>query len=202
MKRKGELTKQRILAVSGELFWYNGYHSTSVDLIVNTAGVNKASFYQYFINKEDVLRIYLENQIEHFIQLIYKPALQESDSPIHQLALIFKKHYKIQKKEKLDIGYCPGCPFVNIGSELGNQNEEIRNIVLKAFSNFQKSFKQISVESHRNKLSSNKQKSNTLGNRLFMVLNGGITMAKINNKPEEIQSALKTAEYILIGNDN
>lgn len=49
---KGEKTRQRILKIAIRLFAEKGFAGTSVDEIVDSAGVNKRMVYHYFGNKE------------------------------------------------------------------------------------------------------------------------------------------------------
>jgi AcrR family transcriptional regulator len=53
---KGEQSKQRILEAAISLFAANGFAGTSVDEIVDTAGVNKRMVYHYFGNKEKLFQ--------------------------------------------------------------------------------------------------------------------------------------------------
>lgn len=47
--------RNRILSVSGSLFWEKGYLGTSVNEIAKAARVNKATIYYYFKNKAQIL---------------------------------------------------------------------------------------------------------------------------------------------------
>ncbi len=56
----GEDTRQRILAVSGELFVEQGYDATSLREIAERLGVTKAALYYHFSSKDQILRALLE----------------------------------------------------------------------------------------------------------------------------------------------
>lgn len=47
--------RQRILAATAELVAKSGYQGTTIERIVKRAGVSRATFYQYFDNREDCL---------------------------------------------------------------------------------------------------------------------------------------------------
>ena len=51
----GEDTRQRILAVSGELFVEQGYDATSLREIAERLGVTKAALYYHFSSKDQIL---------------------------------------------------------------------------------------------------------------------------------------------------
>jgi AcrR family transcriptional regulator len=52
---KGRTVPERLLAVSTELFAERGFEGTSVQDIVNTAGVTKGAMYHYYASKDDLL---------------------------------------------------------------------------------------------------------------------------------------------------
>lgn len=48
-------TKSKISSVAWQLFYKQGYESTTVDQIINECGVSKGNFYHYFSAKDDLL---------------------------------------------------------------------------------------------------------------------------------------------------
>src|SRR5260370_11436934 len=52
--------RDRLLAAADELFYSEGVHVVGVDRIVKRAGVTKASLYNTFGSKEELVRAYLE----------------------------------------------------------------------------------------------------------------------------------------------
>src|SRR3979411_2047449 len=54
--------RDRLLAAADELFYAEGVHVVGIDRIVERAGVAKASLYDSFGSKEELVRAYLENR--------------------------------------------------------------------------------------------------------------------------------------------
>ena len=54
MSTKGELTRQKIIEQSMQLFSVKGYFNTSIDSIVKAAGLTKGGLYGHFRNKEEI----------------------------------------------------------------------------------------------------------------------------------------------------
>jgi AcrR family transcriptional regulator len=52
--------RDRLLAAADELFYAEGVHVGGVDRIVRRAGVTKASLYNTFGSKDELVRAYLE----------------------------------------------------------------------------------------------------------------------------------------------
>ena len=53
-------TRERIVDTASRLFYTQGYNSTGINQVIKEAGVAKASLYQYFPSKEDLLAEYLK----------------------------------------------------------------------------------------------------------------------------------------------
>ncbi len=68
MKKKGQRTRQRILAEAGALFAQQGYRATSLRQIASGAGIREPGLYNHFPNK----------------QAIYEAVLQQFLNPLAQ----------------------------------------------------------------------------------------------------------------------
>lgn len=71
--------RERILECALNLFADNGYVHTSVRDIVDFSGFGAGTFYKHFNNKEQVLKILLEEFLEQIIDNVYKYFKQEKD---------------------------------------------------------------------------------------------------------------------------
>jgi AcrR family transcriptional regulator len=69
-----EETRARLLASALDLFEARGYHGTSVDEVVDRAGLTKGAFYHHFDSKEDLLLhihdIYIDGRYEACSRII------------------------------------------------------------------------------------------------------------------------------------
>lgn len=77
-------TRQMLVDNALELFGSQGFHATSVQTIVDRAGLTKGAFYHHFASKEDLLRLihdqFLEVQREMISEIV-----AAHDSPVDQL---------------------------------------------------------------------------------------------------------------------
>ncbi|TCK22105.1 TetR/AcrR family transcriptional regulator [Pseudonocardia endophytica] len=72
--------RDKIVAASVELFDKHGYEATSVQQVVEGAGVTKGSFYHHFGSKEDVLLVVHDTFIDH--QLDVLDSITTGDRPV------------------------------------------------------------------------------------------------------------------------
>ncbi|HOO73646.1 MAG TPA: TetR/AcrR family transcriptional regulator [Spirochaetota bacterium] len=71
--RKGEQTKEYLVACAERIFAQRGYHETQIADIVNRAHVAKGTIYQYFQNKEDIFLTLIKKYFDEWedaVQLI------------------------------------------------------------------------------------------------------------------------------------
>ena len=77
-RSRGELTRQKIRDVANKLFLDLGFDATTVDAIVEAAGVSKGTFYIYFKRKEDLLLEYGWRRLEHLDMLMPRMMVESS----------------------------------------------------------------------------------------------------------------------------
>ena len=85
---KSKERKQRILDVAKKRFLHYGYKKTTMDEIALDAGMSKASIYQFFTNKEDILIQLIDSEALVMQRFLYNK-IKEVDDPTEKLALIF-----------------------------------------------------------------------------------------------------------------
>jgi AcrR family transcriptional regulator len=67
-----------------QLFEVKGFSATSVQSIVDGAGLTKGAFYYHFVSKEELLRIIHDEYIDHQLELV-RTVLASTDDPGQQL---------------------------------------------------------------------------------------------------------------------
>ena len=80
--KKGEKRKQELLKTAYEMFITKGYENTSVDEIIDKAGIAKGTYYYYFASKEQMLEEVIDMMLAE--QINGAEAILNSDIPIPQ----------------------------------------------------------------------------------------------------------------------
>jgi len=78
-EKQNQERRQRLLQCSIDLFIDKGYFNTSIRDIIVLSGVGTGTFYNYFIDKEDILKALLEDFAEQIISGISEYYTVEKD---------------------------------------------------------------------------------------------------------------------------
>jgi TetR/AcrR family transcriptional repressor of nem operon len=110
------------------LLWSKGYNATSVNDIVQEAGVPKGSFYFYFDSKED----FAVKAIEHY----FDETFVEFEEILNDTSLSPKERLKRSFEQKItylkqSLECSMGCLGCNLGNEMAEHSEAIRLTILK-----------------------------------------------------------------------
>ena len=194
---KGEQTKQRILETAASMFWKSSYHKVRVDKIVEQAEVNKASFYQYFKNKEHAALESINHMYKKTKDIVFESSFASDHNPVKRLENIFNNIYHLHTEQIELEGRCPGCPFVNMGNEMATDSELIRQKVETIFADFCSYHQRIYQDAKSQGLTDIVVEPEFIARQLQGILHGGMVSAKVTNRPEDILDALTTAKAIL-----
>lgn len=96
--KKGEQRKQELLKIAYDLFLSEGYENTSVDTIIEKAGIAKGTYYYYFESKEamleEVCMMMIDGETEKAMQIV------NADIPIPQKIIGIISSFRPEQKEK------------------------------------------------------------------------------------------------------
>ncbi|HUB37991.1 MAG TPA: TetR/AcrR family transcriptional regulator [Streptosporangiaceae bacterium] len=81
--------RERLLAAANELFYNEGVHTVGIDRIIEQAGVAKASLYNTFGSKDELVRAYLEGRQASVAQRITR-AVERYSTPRERLLAVFE----------------------------------------------------------------------------------------------------------------
>lgn len=82
-----EMTREQILDAAQELFQSEGYLETSLGDVANRVGIGRTTFYEYFIDKEDLLCSLVEATLPEIISDIIA-AVPRDVGPAEQLSVL------------------------------------------------------------------------------------------------------------------
>ena len=103
--------RDRLLDAADELFYEEGVHTVGIDRVIERAGVAKASLYNVFGSKDELIRAYLERRHERRRARILA-SLERYTTPRERLLGVFD----VLGEALAEPGF-RGCAFVNASAE-------------------------------------------------------------------------------------
>lgn len=116
-RSKGERTRERILDLAYEAVIRKGFAATSIEELVEAAGITKSGFFYHFKDKNDLARQLVERYLitnQAFLDDLAGRARELSDDPLHSF-LIFLKLYAEAMRDHLT--NMPGCFVAAVTSQ-------------------------------------------------------------------------------------
>jgi AcrR family transcriptional regulator len=103
--------RERLLAAADELFYNEGVHTVGIDRIIEQAGVAKASLYNTFGSKDELVRAYLESRHASVTKRITR-AVERYDTPRERLLAVFEGQGELFAQPDYR-----GCAFARASAE-------------------------------------------------------------------------------------
>ncbi|UQX89554.1 TetR/AcrR family transcriptional regulator [Jatrophihabitans telluris] len=175
--------RERLLNAAGELFYAEGVQTVGIDRVIEQAGVAKASLYNTFGSKEELVHAYLQARHERISGRINR-VLDRYPSPREKLLAIFEAQGEIFG----DPDY-HGCAFVSAsaearpGSSVVEAVDDYRAWVRGLFTDLAT---QLGVSEPA-----------TLAQQLQMLYDGGGLSARMDRDPQAWQASRAAAAALL-----
>jgi AcrR family transcriptional regulator len=130
--------RERLLTAANELFYAEGVRTVGIDRIIDRAGVAKASLYNLFGSKEELVAAYLASRHERTAGRITE-AIESVDDPREKIHAVFDD--QAQQYEQPDFN---GCAFISACAEAPSQGlveqaaDEFRSWIREMFTELSK----------------------------------------------------------------
>ena len=128
VQTKGERTRERIMDMAYESIVQKGFAATSIEELVEAAGITKSGFFYHFKDKNDLARQLFDrflNEDEGIIETLETRARELSDDPL-QSFLIFLNLYAQMMDDMPTLH--PGCMVASITYQERMFDAEVRQM--------------------------------------------------------------------------
>jgi AcrR family transcriptional regulator len=107
MSRSTAETREHVLGVAHELFYWQGIRATGVDRVAAEAGVAPTTLYRLFASKDDLIAAYVERASRLYREWFDAAAAAGGPDPRDQILAVFDA-----LGEQVQPQHCRGCPFL------------------------------------------------------------------------------------------
>lgn len=184
--RKGEVTRQRIIAQAAPIFNQRGFAGSSMQDVMEATGLEKGGLYRHFSGKEELAAEAFRYAVARAEKVRFDN-LDHARGALHQLRQIIDRFVNVRS----DVA--GGCAVFNTAIEEDDGNPLLRGLALKALQNWKDRLTRIVQEGIRAGEIRKGTVPRRVANVLIATLEGALTMSRL----EESKTALEDAQVML-----
>lgn len=186
--RDAVATKRRILDAAQGLVLDRGFNATTVDAVIEEAGISKGAFFHHFTSKNALGRSMLERYADAdaaILETFMARAEESSDDPAQQ-AVNFVRLFEESSDEMFAQ---PGCLFVSFVYEKMPESREAQDVIRANIELWRKRL----GDKFRRALQLRPQDEvdpESLADLMFTVFEGAFILARATNEPDQVRRQL------------
>ncbi len=175
MARKKEYIEEEVIEKAMDLFWRNGYKTTSIRMLEKEMGINQFSIYSSFGSKQGVFLESIKCYKEKIREITDK--LERSSNGVEGIKQYFYDFIEFSKESQVK----KGCLVTNTANELGdNADSIVHNEVVKFTGEIRELFfNNLKVDKTKSEETINKQ-----ANYLIISMTGLSLASKVFNQEQ------------------
>jgi TetR/AcrR family transcriptional repressor of nem operon len=185
-RSKGERTRERLLDLTYDSLIRKGFAATSIEELVEAAGITKSGFFYHFKDKHDLARQLVERHAadsQCFLDDMARRARELSDDPLHSF-LIFLKLYAEAMDRMVDAH--PGCLVATVTFQDRSFDRATRSVTVQEVTDWRARFVAWLEEIAAIYPPRGKLEAADLADAILAFTYGGMTLAKALGDPRVI----------------
>jgi AcrR family transcriptional regulator len=175
--------RERLLAAADELFYENGINTVGIDRVIERAGVAKASLYDCFGSKDELVRSYLQARSEARRARINE-RLSQYDTPEEKILGIFDLLGELASQPGFR-----GCAFVRAGAD-ASSSDKVKSVCEESRAFILGKFTELAGEA-------GVSEPELLGKQLVLLYDGASIAAHLDGKRNAVSTARALAAQML-----
>jgi len=190
--RKGEATKQRIIAQAAPIFNRRGYTGCSLQELMDATGLEKGGIYRHFANKEELAAEAFRYALAQNVK-VRTAHLAEVSGAVNKLRRAVELFVELPSAVE------GGCPLMNTAIDADDGNPALRALALQGIQDWRKRLCKVveggikSGEIRRD--TSPKQVANTI----IATLEGALMISRLERTRGALKDARVALNYVLDG---
>ena len=184
--RKGQATRDRVVAAAAALMYERGVAGTSTEDVQAAAGVSASQLYHYFADKRSLTRAVIEYQTDAVL------GFQEPLLRFDSLDALRNWAATIVEVQRLN-EFRGGCPLGSLANELAENDSAARQDVVAGYRRWHDAIRAGLVGLRDRGGLVESADVDKLATALLTSLQGGLLLAKVLRDGEPLKNALSTA---------
>ena len=188
--RKGEATRQRIIAEAAPIFNQRGFDGCSMQDLMTATGLEKGGLYRHFANKEDLAAEAFRYALAQNVK-IRTEHLDEITNSIDKLKRAV--HLFVELPSAIP----GGCPLMNTAIDADDGNPALRDLARKGIQDWRARLIHIletGIKAGEIRRSTDPRR---IANTLIATLEGALMISRLENNRSALRDAQTTLETLL-----
>ncbi len=187
---KGDLTRQRIVALAAPLFNQRGFEGCSMQDVMQATGLEKGGLYRHFSSKEELaaeaFRYSLNNAVKTRTE-----GLEAVGDPLEQLRYLIRRFVE-------EPSFMPGgCPLMNTAIDADDGNAVLRKLALDAIEDWKTRLTAIVLEGIRRREIRRAIDPVRIANTIIATLEGALMISRLEGSRTALRDAQRSLEDLL-----
>src|SRR5579872_3424858 len=187
---KGELTRQKIVALAAPLFNQHGFEGCSMQDVMHATGLEKGGLYRHFSSKEELaaeaFRYALKNAVKTRTE-----GLEAVGDPLDQLRYLIRRFVE-------EPSFIPGgCPLMNTAIDSDDGNAVLRKLVLEAIGDWKKRLATIVQTGIRRREIRRSVDPDRIANTIVATLEGALMISRLEGSKTALRHAQESLGLLL-----
>lgn len=181
--------RERILDAAEALVMSAGFHATTVDAVLESAGASKGAFFHHFASKAELGYALVERYLRADLEMLeaqMSAAEAASDDPAEQLVDFVRRFEDIGDEIA---GDAPGCLFASFVNELVPETESTRALVVESIDAWRTRMA-VKLRAAAETRSLDDVDLDALADHLFVTFEGAFVLARATGDPGHLRSQL------------
>ena len=186
LTRRGAETRARIVGAAADLVYDQGVANTTLDEILEASGTSKSQLYHYFADKDALIREVITEQTRRI--LAGQGELHRVDSMVG-----LRRWGRGMVARTRTVRGGGGCPLGSLASELSDQSEDAREILVHCFEIWEAHFAEGLFAMRARAELQQDASPEELATAIMAAIQGGLLLAQTTQSARPLELALDMA---------
>lgn len=190
--RKGELTRQRIVAAAAPIFNERGFAGCSMQDVMEVAGLEKGGLYRHFASKEELAAEAFTFSLNQVVKI-------RTGDLGHIPGSVDKLRYIVERFVETPSPLRGGCPLMNTAIDSDDGNAVLRDLASKAIRDWKSRLEKIVADGMRAGEIRKGTQPRRVSNTLIATLEGALMISRLEGNKQPLKDARATLDDFLDG---
>jgi len=195
MVRNAQETRGKLVRAAYEQIHANSFQGMRVDQVLKQTNLQKGAFYHHFKSKTELGYAVVEEEIKELLDTVWIKPIKKMDNPLleipEMLATLDKKIPKLMREH--------GCPLNNLAQEMSKLDDGFRQRIDNSFDLWITALSEKMEQAKNKGYVRREMDSNSIARFIIAVIEGCISIAKVEKTPEQFQACHSQISLYLAG---